>query len=237
MKYQTSDQHQIADIEYFTECSGDAPISVYIIHGTDGDMLIDTGFRTTYQPLLQWIHRHHFTIKDIFITHAHPDHDWNAAQFKRMFGARIWLSENDIPLISHFGNQPQFPTEKRFAARTKWISFWTKTPLFHSETYTPDVVITGDDPEIGKRYGYDVAVVTLSGHTLGSVGILRDNVLYAGDAYTVMNGVPMLPPHAASVEKMLASYQKIAGIAPEYLACGHGLPFQFNHTYQNKENG
>ena len=52
MRIQTSNKVQIGNISYFTELSGDAPISVYVISGKNGDMLIDTGFSTTSKQIL-----------------------------------------------------------------------------------------------------------------------------------------------------------------------------------------
>ena len=133
MRTQTSDNVKIGNIRYFTELSGDAPISVYVISGAKGDMLIDTGFSTTSQALIKWISKNGYNITDIFITHAHPDHDWNAAKFKKLFNARIWLGKDDLSLIRNFADQPQKPTHSRFVSRVKWISFWTKTPFFKSK--------------------------------------------------------------------------------------------------------
>ena len=61
----------------------------------------------------------------------------------------------------------------------------------------------------------------------GSYGILKDGVLYAGDSYAVINGTPIEPPHAYSIEEMKDSVRKISELSPEYLACGHGVPFLF----------
>ena len=55
MRTQTSDSVKIGNIRYFTELSGDAPVSVYVISGEKGDMLIDTGFSTTSKALVKWI--------------------------------------------------------------------------------------------------------------------------------------------------------------------------------------
>ena len=99
MRTQTSDNVKIGNIRYFTELSGDAPISVYVISGAKGDMLIDTGFSTTSQALIKWISKNGYNITNIFITHAHPDHDWNAAKFKKLFNARIWLGKDDLSQV------------------------------------------------------------------------------------------------------------------------------------------
>ena len=204
MRTQTSDNVKIGNIRYFTELKGDAPISVYVISGEKG-----------------------YNITDIFITHAHPDHDWNAARFKQLFNARIWLGKEDLSLIRNFADQPQTPTHSRFVSRVKWISFWTKTPLFKSKHYVPDILIDENANEVAKQYGYDIEFVHLPGHTKGSYGILKDGVLYAGDSYAVLNGTPMEPPHAYSIEEMKDSVRKISELSPEYLACGHGVPFLF----------
>ena len=37
----------------------------------------------------------------------------------------------------------------------------------------------------------------------------------------------MEPPHAYSIEEMKDSVRKISELSPEYLACGHGVPFLF----------
>ncbi len=226
MKYQDYSDKPIGDIIYLTGLSGDAPISNYIIRGTEGDMLVDTGFTGTYKPLLRWIGENGFNITDIFLTHAHPDHDWNAARLKKLFGARIWLNRKDVSLIRNFSSQPQHPLDERFVKRVKMITFWTRT-IVKSKDYQPDVIISGDDSGTPRKYGYDFDIVELPGHTLGSMGIHKDNTLYCGDAYVIFNGEPMLPVHATSLELMRASAERIKSISPRYIACGHGVPAEF----------
>ena len=230
MSIKAHNDSKVGDILYLTELKGDAPVSMYVIRGDKGDMLVDTGFGSTYRPICKWISANGFNITDIMITHAHPDHDWNAARLKELFGARIWLGREDVPLIRNFSSQPQVATDKRFEMRVKWITFWTGTPFFKSKPYEPDIIIDENIDDTARKYGYDVKFIPLPGHTYGSYGIFEDGVLYAGDAYAVIDGVPMLPPHAASVELMNRSYSKITELAPRYLACGHGLPFEFECT-------
>lgn len=227
MKVQTYEKYPVGNIIYFTEFIGDAPISVYVIRGQNGDMLVDTGFYTTYRSLKRWIDDNGFNIKDIFITHAHPDHDWNVAKLQREYGARIWISQKDISLIRNFNSQRQYPTSRKFIFRTKYISFWTRTPFFKSKKYEPNVVIEKEGTEVALKYGYDFSIVFLPGHTKGSIGILKEKVLYAGDSYAVISGVPMMPPHVASIDSAHESYLKIQEMNPQYLACGHGVPYYF----------
>lgn len=129
--------------------------------------------------------------------------------------------------MRNFADQPQKATHKKFVKRVKWISFWTKTPFFESKHYVPDILIDQNADEVVAQYGYDIKILHLPGHTKGSYGLIKDGVLYAGDAYAVINGTLMEPPHAYSVEQMRDSIRKISEISPEYLACGHGVPFRF----------
>ena len=227
-RIQTSNNVKVGEIIYLTEKAGDAPISVYVVRGVNGDMLIDSGFATTYKSIVKWVEENQFNITDIFITHAHPDHDWNVAKLKNKYNARVWINEKDKTLIRNFQSQKQIPTVKKYRFRVKWISFWTKTPFFTSKEYFPEIVISSEGCEVLKRYGYDGEIVFLPGHTLGSMGIKTDEVLYCGDAYAVINGQPMLPPHGTDIDMMNESVSKIREICPKYLACGHGVPYRCN---------
>lgn len=227
-RIQTSNNVKVGEIIYLTEKVGDAPISVYVIRGENGDMLIDSGFVTTYKSIINWIEENQFNITDIFITHAHPDHDWNVAKLKNKYNARVWMNEKDKTLIRNFQSQKQIPTAKRYRFRVKWISFWTKTPLFKSKQYLPEIVISSEGCEVLKSYGYEGYIVFLPGHTYGSMGIKTDEVLYCGDAYAVINGQSMLPLHGTDIDMMNDSVSKIRRICPKYLACGHGVPYKYN---------
>lgn len=180
MGVQVYEDVPIGEIKYLTENIGDAPISVYVIQGENGDMLVDTGFYSTYKSIIKWIEKNEFNITDIFVTHAHPDHDWNVAKLKKK--------------------------------------------------YVPDVVIENEGNADALKYGYDFSIVFLPGHTFGSMGILMGNTLYVGDAYAVISGVPMMPPHVTSIKDANETYEKIKEISPHYLACGHGLPYVFNEN-------
>ena len=37
-----------------------------------------------------------------------------------------------------------------------------------------------------------------------------------------------IPPHVTSIELMNASIEKIRALNPDFIACGHGLPFPSN---------
>ena len=61
-------------------------VTCYLLHGTGGDLLIDTGLPQTFRGMQKWLCN--ADLKYVFLTHAHPDHDWNAAKLPRT-GAKL----------------------------------------------------------------------------------------------------------------------------------------------------
>lgn len=67
MGVQVYEDVPIGEIKYLTENIGDVPISVYVIQGKNGDMLVDTGFYSTYKSIIKWIEKNEFNITDILL--------------------------------------------------------------------------------------------------------------------------------------------------------------------------
>ncbi|MBR3420359.1 MAG: MBL fold metallo-hydrolase [Oscillospiraceae bacterium] len=195
-------------------------VTCYIIRGAEGDLLVDTGFYMNRRALLQWLSV--YSVKWIFLTHAHPDHDWNAAAVAQKTGAKILLHEADSTLIRNFRSQPVHPTADRWRLRNLTQNFGGA--LVKSPPYKPDILFGDADGGLLRQYGFDAEIVHLPGHTLGSSGILCGDVLYCGDAFTAIFGRPDITPHAADLPQMNASLRKILEIRPKWLACGHGFP-------------
>ena len=193
-------------------------VTVYLLHGTAGDLLIDTGFLGTWRALSAWISQ--YDVRYVFLTHGHPDHDWNAAKLQKR-GARILLSERDKGLPRHFLSQPVKATMPRYRARNLVQRFGGA--LTNSPRYTPEY-LSDDDPDALRRLGFDAQIVSLPGHTYGSLGILSNGVLYCGDAFTMIWKKPDITPHAVSPSLMTESLRTMLRLSPRWLACGHGLP-------------
>lgn len=201
------------------ELYAQSDITCYILRGAKGDMLIDTGMPQVWCGLKKWLAA--FEVKHVFLTHAHADHDWNAAKLQKS-GAKILLSEKDRTLRQNFMSQPVKPTLPKYRLRncTQLIS----GKLFKSPPYEPDIYITDEDTHILEDMGYNAQIVPLPGHTYGSLGILSGDVLYCGDAFTMLWRKPDITPHAVSPELMANSLQTILALSPKLLCCGHGLP-------------
>lgn len=77
---------------------GNRWVGSFLIETTEGLALIDTAVMETLYLLLESIRKLGFDPKDIrniFLTHAHMDHDGAARALKELSGADIWLSRED----------------------------------------------------------------------------------------------------------------------------------------------
>ena len=113
--------------------------------------------------ILAILARHHLTVKQIVITHAHIDHIAGAQQLKRLTGAPILYNQLDIPLV------------KLMDVQAGWLGI--PTP----EVAPPDANLT--DQLTLHIPGIDATVLHTPGHTEGSSCLyLPDHsLLIAGD--------------------------------------------------------
>ena len=222
MKILTDKTMSFGNIHYFCAYIGSEPLTCYVLRGSNGDMLIDTGLPFVYRELLRYLGD--FDIRYIFLTHAHTDHDSNAERFRRELGAEILLGERDRELIGHFRRQPVKVTAQRYRLRNMGQNLMGGMKLFNTRPYSPDILVNSSSTGLMKELGFEGRTVLLPGHTLGSAGILSEGVLYCGDAFTAIWEKPDITPHAASPRAMVLSLEKILELSPEWLATGHGLP-------------
>lgn len=228
MKYITEHNKKFGSIHYFCAELLGSPVTCYVLRGKNGDLLIDTGIPFMYRALAEYLED--FDIRYILLTHAHVDHDSNAERLRKSLGAEILLGERDKELIGHYGRQPVHATLRRYRLRNIQQNFCGKMKLFSTKPYAPDILLNSYNTDILRELGFAADVVMLAGHTLGSVGVLSDGVLYCGDAFTAMWGKPDITPHAASVNAMVKSLERILDISPKVLACGHGMPVTMRHA-------
>jgi glyoxylase-like metal-dependent hydrolase (beta-lactamase superfamily II) len=109
------------------------------------------------------LNRHHLTVKQILITHAHIDHIAGAARLKQLTGAPILYNPRDLPLV------------KMMDVQAGWLGM--PTPEVHS----PDDTL--EDGRVIAISGLSGNILHTPGHTQGSVclHLPTQNLLLAGD--------------------------------------------------------
>jgi hydroxyacylglutathione hydrolase len=121
--------------------------------------------------ILALLQKHHLTLKQILVTHAHIDHIAGAQRLKQLTGAPVLYNQNDLPLVQMMDVQ------------AGWLGI--PTP----EVFPPDdnlthgrLIAVGVDPAQG-RTGLTGSILHTPGHTEGSVCLYlpEQQLLLAGD--------------------------------------------------------
>ena len=188
--------------------------NLYVIKGENGDILIDTGFIGMKRALKRWLDK--FNIKLVILTHAHVDHTWNAAYIKNLYKCKLALSKDDIENIDN-RNIKSTPSTNKHKNWTKLMNFGMKK--FIPQKYKIDMKLNNN--QIIKKYGLDLKIVSLPGHTDGSIGVLYKDYLFAGDALVNRKKQPQIAYQNQHNKKALSSYQKIMELAPKIIFVGH----------------
>ena len=113
--------------------------------------------------ILAILDRHHLTVKQIVVTHAHIDHIAGAQQLKRLTGAPILYNQLDLPLV------------KMMDVQAGWLGL--PTP----EVAPPDADLSDNLPI--SIVGLSGVILHTPGHTQGSscLYLPGQSLLIAGD--------------------------------------------------------
>jgi hydroxyacylglutathione hydrolase len=155
--------------------------------------------------ILALLAKHHLTVKQIVITHAHIDHIAGAHRLKQITGAPILYNENDLPLV------------KIMDVQANWLGI--PTPA----VYNPDDTL--DDGKLIAITGLTGSILHTPGHTEGSICLyLPDQtLLLAGDTlFAGSVGRTDLP--GGNITKLLRSiHQRLLTLPDEVTVIpGHG---------------
>lgn len=202
--------------------------NLYVIKGKYGDILIDTGFIGMRKELKKWLDN--FNIKLVILTHAHVDHIWNAAYIKDLYNCKIAISENDLENIDNSKIQSK-PSKKKYTKWTKLMNWGMKK--FIPEKFKVDILLK--DNQVINKYGLTLKIISLSGHTTGSIGISYKNYLFAGDSLVNRKRYPEIAYQNQDKESALDSYNKILELDPELIFVGHDKVITKEKLYKFRE--
>ena len=207
-------------IHYLTGQSPDRPL-IYVLRGTEGDLLIDTGHGAVLEEVDRWIDESGFRIRWIFLTHGHFDHTYNAKYFREKHHAEVILHQDDADI--YYGTNcptllPSLQSNAEAAAMANQLCEMAQ----HTPVCTIDHLLSNDDTDFLRQRGFDADVVMLPGHTEGSMGILQGRVIYCGDACAAKGGDYYTALFGESVDDIFKSEDKIFALNPLVIAPGHG---------------
>jgi hydroxyacylglutathione hydrolase len=200
----------------FTNC--------FLVENEGNHLLIDTGSsnrQTELERRLDEAGCSQGKLKLIILTHGDFDHTGNATYFRKKFNTQIAMHGNDAAMAERgdmFANRKQpnpiirklLPLLSGFG-KHKW--------------FKPDLLV--DDGYDLSGHGFDAKILSLPGHSKGSIGILlASGELFCGDLLEnikqpSLNSIMDEPETAnKSIERLKS--QPITTVYP-----GHGKPFLF----------
>ncbi|MFD1146979.1 MBL fold metallo-hydrolase [Saccharothrix hoggarensis] len=182
----------------------------------DGDALtvIDTGI-TGYAEQIAALGR----VSRIVLTHHHDDHIGSAAALRDLTGAPVHAHRAEAPVVR--GDAPpapfDIPPEERelFDRITPGVPVAPRSPVDH-ELEEGDVL----------DFGGGARVLSVPGHTAGSIGIhLPDaGILFTGDTVATWDGAAIPGVFNTDRPLLLESVRRLLDLDPAVLCVGHGDP-------------
>jgi glyoxylase-like metal-dependent hydrolase (beta-lactamase superfamily II) len=205
-------------------------VNCYLVKTGAGFVLIDAGnsaARPNLEAELERAGCKPGSLSLIIITHGDFDHTGNAAYLRGKFNSRIAMHADDYGMAER-GNM--FWNRKKSN-----IPFKLLAPLLFrfrkSDRFTPDRMV-GDGDDLSE-FGFEAKVLSLPGHSKGSIGILTARGdLFCGDLFTnpdqpVLNAIMDNPVEA------FASVDKLRGYPIHMVYPGHGNPFLMRTLLDN----
>lgn len=155
----------------------------------------------------------------LILTHGHYDHVGHAALLQKQYGIKVAIHEHDAESVKH--GRMDFPPANGFLGniiRSTSIKGMEKAQY---DKFAPDIIITNEEYLLDFN---SFRIVHLPGHTDGSIGVLFNNCLFAGDL--VMN-MPLPSPSmfADDFSLLQISIKKAKMLSANIIYPSHGHPF------------
>ncbi len=213
---------QVTDHVYRIDAEG---MNVFLIALPESLTLIDTGFPESSARIVEAVRslgRSPEEIRDILVTHCHPDHAGGLAGLKQATGALAWMHPEDAQRV-----------REGEAFRPYETSPGLKHQLFTAEviehgptTYEPATVDKEVEPGETIPVAGGIKAVGTPGHTAGHLVFLWEGdggVLFVGDAANNVEGLDLSPIYE-SVARGLEDLRALGDLEFDTACFAHGAP-------------
>ncbi len=218
------------------------PTNVYVIEGGNGHILVDAGWDSqeslwALQEGLRAANLKLRDIKQVVITHIHPDHYGLTAKIKQICGAQVAIHGLDAEFV--------FPRYKDFANLVKKIEEilqqngvpenelpqLKEASLWMNQYVTPDMPDAKlQDGDVISNDSFELKVLWTPGHTPGHICLYErtgkfiitgDHVLYETTPHVGFNPQSGDNP----LGDYIASLEKLRNLTARFVLPGHGPVF------------
>jgi glyoxylase-like metal-dependent hydrolase (beta-lactamase superfamily II) len=195
-------------------------LNAYLILG-ERVIVVDAGYPRLTGGLLQALDRLDIGPQDVslvFLTHGHLDHLGGVGRLRRQLQAPVALHRLDAEIARTGRDRPLHGTDV-FGTVFAWFAPRT------APSFEPEIVHDGDLDL--APYGVAGRTIHTPGHTPGSVTIVLEDAVVAGDIAAggfLRRHAPRLPYFADDLAAARRSIAAVAAIAPGPIHVGHRGP-------------
>lgn len=155
----------------------------------------------------------------LLLTHGHYDHVGYAAELQNTFHIPVAMHRKEIEKVTH-GTMDFPPARGRMSSLIR-RSALREMDRAHDQSFTPDIVLDTQRTLPGFP---EIEIVYLPGHTQGSIGVVFEDNLFAGDL--VMNlPIPSRAWFAEDFSELRRSVDLVSQIEFARIYPGHGRSF------------
>lgn len=177
--------------EFYVTKEAKRYVNIYLIVGKDC-YLVDSGVagsESLISEYLESLGKKLTDIKEIFLTHAHPDHAGAAAEIKKLAGCKIYAPHQEISWIEDI--------HKQFAERPipNFFNLLSESVKADQPLYDGDTIQLEDEIVI--------KAVSTAGHSHGSMSyVLNNEIIFTGDAIPMENDLPIFVDFKESIQSL-----------------------------------
>ncbi len=207
-------------------------VNCYLLETDTGFVLVDTGSsnrRAELESELAHGGCKPGNLQLIVLTHGDFDHTGNAAYLRKAFGTKIAMHRGDAGMAEHgdmFANRSSGNAILRLLAPL--LFRFPKANRFKPDVHLQD----GDDL---SEYGLQARVLSIPGHSAGSIGILTaEGDLFCGDLLENA-GKPATNPIMDDPAACVSSLEKLRDLEIHTVYPGHGQPFALDSFWTQQQ--
>lgn len=200
-------------------------VNCYLLTTDTGFVLIDTGYTNKRADVVKQLDNagcQPGDLKLIIITHGDFDHIGNGAFLRNRYAVKIAMHSGDAGM----SERGDMFWNRKSASPVVQMIVKLLARLSPADRFTADIALADGDDLSG--FGLDAKVLSIPGHSQGSIGILTANGdLFCGDLFN-NPGKPAFNSIMDDLAVAHNSFEKLKSYLINTVYPGHGLPFRMD---------